>query len=214
MKNEIQAYMLSLMAALLLAFPLSASTRGFSIKLRDQNNKQVQLYKGSYALVIGVSNYTDWPRLPGVKEDVLQVVATLKRHDFTPIVVSDPDDGKLKAAFTDFIDKYGMDPENRLLFYYAGHGHTEKLSYGEEMGYIVPVNAPVPGKDKNGFLRNALDMQLIEVYAKRIQSKHAMFLFDSCFSGSIFALSRATPQVIEYKTTLPVRQFRMRYKIT
>src|SRR5205085_11681819 len=37
--------------------------------------------------------------------------------------------------------------------------------------------------------------------------KHALFLFDSCFSGSLFALSRAVPDNIGYKTSRPVRQF-------
>src|SRR6185436_11980520 len=31
--------------------------------------------------------------------------------------------------------------------------------------------------------------------------------FDSCFSGAIFALSRAVPDYITYKTSRPVRQF-------
>jgi formylglycine-generating enzyme required for sulfatase activity len=48
---------------------------------------------------------------------------------------------------------------------------------------------------------------LMEVYARRIDAKHALFVFDSCFSGSLFALSRAVPAVIGYKTARPVRQF-------
>lgn len=75
------------------------------------------------------------------------------------------------------------------------------------MGYIVPSDAPNPHQDEPGFLAKAMDMQQIEVYAKRIQSKHALFVFDSCFSGSLFALSRAAPESITYKTTEPVRQF-------
>ncbi len=43
-------------------------------------------------------------------------------------------------------------------------------------------------------MEKSMDMQQIEVFAKRIQSKHAIFLFDSCFSGSLFALSRAIPK--------------------
>jgi hypothetical protein len=73
--------------------------------------------------------------------------------------------------------------------------------------YIVPVDAPNPNKDRDGFLRKAMGMQQIEVYAKAIQSKHALFLFDSCFSGSIFETSRAIPESISYKTSKPVRQF-------
>jgi hypothetical protein len=34
-----------------------------------------------------------------------------------------------------------------------------------------------------------LSMEEIETYARRIQSKHALFLFDSCFPGDL-SLSR------------------------
>jgi hypothetical protein len=50
-------------------------------------------------------------------------------------------------------------------------------------------------------------MAQIEIYAKRIESKHALFMFDACFAGSLFALRDAVPEVINYKTREPVRQF-------
>ncbi len=81
------------------------------------------------------------------------------------------------------------------------------MSYGEEIGYIVPADAPNPNRNLPVFQSKAMDMQRVEYYAKRIQSKHALFLFDSCFSGSLFALSRAVPEIISYKTAQPVRQF-------
>jgi formylglycine-generating enzyme required for sulfatase activity len=122
-------------------------------------------------------------------------------------VVEDAKDyDALDDAFTGFIRRHGRKPENRLLFYFAGHGHTVK-NYGEEMGYIIPTSSPNPNHDLDGFLDSAMDMRQIEVYAQRIRSKHALFLFDSCFSGSLFALSRAVPENISYKTTKPVRQF-------
>lgn len=75
------------------------------------------------------------------------------------------------------------------------------------MGYLVPTDAPDPQQDLNGFLDKALDLQMIDVYSRRIQSKHALFLFDSCFSGELFALSRAVPEEIASNTTKPVRQY-------
>jgi len=122
-------------------------------------------------------------------------------------VVEDPDSNQLEDAIRQFINMYGQEMDSRLVFYFAGHGHTLQLTYGGDMGYIVPRDAPNPNTDKAGFLAKALDMQQFEVYAKRIQSKHALFLFDSCFSGSIFSMSRAIPEHINYKTSLPVRQF-------
>jgi len=37
-------------------------------------------------------------------------------------------------------------------------------------------------------------------------SPDALFVFDSCFSGSIFAMSSAVPENITHKTASPVRQ--------
>lgn len=182
--------------------------RGIRVQIRDKAGQKVALYKASYALLIGISDYRGgWPKLPGVKSDMVAVKTALEAHDFNVTVVRDPNRAQMTQAFNDFINRYGQEQDNRLLFYYAGHGHTQKLAYGEKMGYLVPVDAPNPNKDISGFLAKSLDMQQIEVYAKRIQAKHALFLFDSCFSGSIFSLSRAVPENISYKTARPVRQF-------
>ncbi|MBF0555184.1 MAG: SUMF1/EgtB/PvdO family nonheme iron enzyme [Nitrospirae bacterium] len=170
------------------------------------------LYKESYALVIGVSEYTaaGVPSLPGVREDVQEVSNVLKLHGFKVQELLNPDRKALEKAFTDFIHTYGLEePQNRLLIYFAGHGHTETQSWGGEMGYILPSDVPNPYRDRKGFLKKAMDMQMIEVYAKRIQSKHALFMFDSCFSGDLFdlTLTRSISASISDKTTQPVRQF-------
>jgi formylglycine-generating enzyme required for sulfatase activity len=195
---------------LLLFIPaIVLASRGINVvSIKDKSGKEVGLYKESHALVIGVSDYTaGWPDLPGVKKDVRLVKAALEKAGFNVVVSEDPDRAGLLKVFDDFINQYGNNPDARLLFYFAGHGHTMKLSYGGDMGYIIPTDAPNPNKDKGGFLAKALGMKSIEVYAEQIQAKHAMFLFDSCFSGSIFALSRAIPENINYKTSKPVRQF-------
>lgn len=172
------------------------------------DGKSVQLYKGSFALLIGVSDYTDgWPKLPGVLSDVAVIQKALEEHGFTVITVLNPKHDKMDETFRNFINKYCMEVENRVIFYFAGHGHTMRQSYGEEMGYIIPADAPNPVRNPQGFIGKAMAMQQLEVYAKQIQSKHALFMFDACFSGSIFALSRAVPENITYKTAKPVRQF-------
>jgi hypothetical protein len=183
--------------------------RGLHItRIEDQKGEEVVLYQESHALIIGVSDYPKgWPDLPGVKNDVNAVRRVLEDQGFHVIVVENPTRVQLEQAFTEFINQYGQAPDNRLVFYFAGHGYTHTLAYGGEMGYIIPTDAPNPNREKAEFFAKTLDMQQIEVYAKRIQSKHALFVFDSCFSGSIFALSRAIPEIITYKTAEPVRQF-------
>ena len=70
------------------------------------------------------------------------------------------------------------------------------------------LNVPDPYSNERSFSRKALKIEQIRSWAKQIESKHALFVFDSCFSGSVFQ-SRAAlvPEDISFSTTKPVRQF-------
>lgn len=194
--------------ALLWISSVFAEDTKYSVVIPDDKGGKVVLYTHSYALIIGAVNYNNgWPVLNGVKEDVDAVRQKLQSQGFYVEVAMDPTSADFESTIKNFINKYGMDAQNRLLIYFAGHGHTIKATYGEEMGYIIPIDAPNPNKDKSGFLAKSLAMQQIEVFAKQIQSKHSLFIFDACFSGSLFAISRAIPENISYKTSKPVRQF-------
>ena len=191
-----------------LAFLLLVAALPAQAVLRlDTGDGVVDLYGKSYALVVGASAYKYWPKLPGVKRDVALVKAALEKHGFAVTTVMDPTRTDFDQSMRNFISKYGQDQSNRLLFYYAGHGHTIKGAQGPEMGYMIPVDAPLPGKDRGTLRAAAISMLEIEIYAKQIDAKHALFVFDSCFSGSIFGLTRAIPAAISDKTAKPVRQF-------
>src|SRR5262245_58752009 len=173
----------------------------------DTGEGVVDLYGKSYALVVGASGYKYWPKLPGVKRDVALVKAALEKHGFAVTTVMDPTRGDYDQAMRSFISRYGQDQSNRLLFYYAGHGHTIKGAQGPEMGYMIPVDAPLPGKDRGRLRAAAISMLEREIYAKQIDAKHALFVFDSCFWGSIFGLTRDIPAPILDRATKRVRQF-------
>jgi formylglycine-generating enzyme required for sulfatase activity len=197
-----------LLLLLLAGAAAAQDTRGMGVvTLPAGQGGDAPLYRESWALLVGVSDYLAWPRLPGVKRDVPRVREVLEEHGFQVEIVMNPGAEQLRRSFDDFINAHGQEEQNRLLFYFAGHGHTIANTYGGEMGYIVPVDAPLPRKDERGFKAKALDLQLVEVYAKRIQAKHALFLFDSCFSGSLFSATRSIPLPISSKARLPVRQF-------
>ena len=170
-----------------------------SVPINDDKGNQITLYEESHALVIGISDYTgDWPRLPGVKEDVVAVREVLEKIGFHVVTVENPNQKQLESAFKNFALKYGLNQENRLLFYYAGHGHTHKPHYAtndpeEWMGYLVGREAPAPKENISEFFAHSLSMRAIEGIALTIEAKHAMFVFDSCFSGTLFGLSRAIP---------------------
>ena len=182
--------------------------RGQGVKLKVGNGEEVQLYEGSYALVIGVSDYTQgWPKLPGVKTDVAEVKKVLETQGFLVQTAADPTHAQFKERMERFIGEYGYTGGNRLLVYFAGHGHTGKSADGREMGYIVPADAPLPDKDDRRFRQLAISMDQVEGYARQIEAKHALFVFDSCFSGSLFTTTRSIPPVISKLTAQPVRQF-------
>ncbi len=196
---------------LLCIIAASAQQRGFkpvSIKI---NGQESSLYGQSHALVIGNSNYTNgWAWLPGVENDVNEVKTALETNGFHVLVEHDLTKEQMDKSITEFISQYGQDKDNRLLIYYAGHGHTIRPQWAskeeDNIGYLVPVDAPKPNDNQGAFQSKAIEMIDVEKYALRTGSKHLLFLFDACFAGSVFAMNRAAPAVIDYKTKMPVRQ--------
>lgn len=185
----------------------SAQSRGLSITAAD-GTVLPGGFSGSHALVIGESAYKrGWPPLDGVKEDIPAVKQLLEEQGFSVTLLEDKTSRELKDGIEDFIGAYGYEKDVRLVIYYAGHGQTLQLDDGRQLGYIVPIDAPLDARDRRGFQRLAISMDQFETWAKNIESRHVLYLFDSCFSGSIFAVSRAAPGIIDYKTSLPVRQF-------
>jgi hypothetical protein len=169
------------------------------------------LYAESHALLVGVSDYTaGWPDLESVPRELEQVQAVLEAQGFRVVKRLNLTGEALKREFEAFIDAHGYHPKNRLLFFFAGHGHTwDEAGHG----YLVPADAPVPATEKADpgpeFLRKALHMSQILAWSRQMTARHVLFLFDSCFSGTIFkarALPTRPPHISE-ATLLPVREF-------
>ncbi len=190
-------------------FAAQEASRGQRVRARTASGEMLDLYDESHALVVGVSDYNNgWRRLPGVKSDVPAVSAVLKQQGFTVTTLLDPAVENFERAMRSFISTHGLKERNRLVIYFAGHGHTERLSDDRDLGYIVMRNAPKPDLDPAGFADSTISMDQMNAYATRIKSKHALFVFDSCFSGSIFrSETKRRPARIESKSANPVRQF-------
>lgn len=169
----------------------AAAINAAPVDILDPSGKPLATYDSSFALLIGMQNYapnTGWRPLPGVGEDIPAVRQALEKHGFVVEEARDLTGAQLRARIAQFISDHGLsDVDTRLVIYFAGHGHTMKTLDGRPMGYIVPVDAPDPDTDALGFRRTALPMSEMELYAKNIQTRHALFVFDSCFSGTIFS---------------------------
>lgn len=170
------------------------------------DNKRVDLYAQSHALLIGVSNYKYWPSLESIPRELDDISRELKKRGFRVTRVDDPNGRQLQKALEDFVYKYGYDRKNRLLVYFAGHGHTI-----DGKGFLVPTDAVDPSHKSNekDFKRKALNMSRILSVSREADARHIMFLFDSCFSGTIFK-TRALPKISKSLNSIvakPVRYF-------
>ena len=188
---------------------LEAQTRSIQVTVRTSTGKTLDLYTASYALVVGNGNYTKgWDPLPGAIRDVREVADVLRKNGFKVTLKTDLTKDAFSRALGEFVLEHGSYENNRLLFCYAGHGHTRPMATGEHLGYLVMVNAPTPEKDPLGFSLSSVDMQALVTQAKMIKAKHVLFLFDSCFSGTVLNLrERTTPKTISDNIRHPVRQF-------
>jgi formylglycine-generating enzyme required for sulfatase activity len=210
--DNIKLRYLTLVLCMMHCFLMPGQTRGLtpvSVKVTDNDSL---LYRESHALVIGISSYDLYPKngwlpLPGVRDDVREVKRALELHGFDVEVLEDATRKQFDDTLTEFIKKYGGDSENRLLIYFAGHGHNLKINYGAQQGYLVPIDAPEPRINRDEFKAKAISMYNIETYAKQIEAKHALFILDACFSGSFFATRSSIPASISHNTSQPVRQF-------
>jgi len=73
--------------------------------------------------------------------------------------------------------------DDRVFFFFAGHGATRTMPDGRQIGFIVPVDA-----DRANYYSTAISMNSIREACDLIAAKHIYFVMDSCYSG--LALTR------------------------
>jgi len=76
-----------------------------------------------------------------------------------------------------------LDRNDRLVLFFAGHGHTSTQTFQEgdsvKTGYIIPVDGDLPGGSASRWLR--LDNWLSDV--ARLAVKHILVFLDACHTG-------------------------------
>lgn len=188
---------------------IAASTRGISVNVRASTSSDapivnsVELYKNSFALVIGNDAYSNgWPPLSNGVRDAEMIAEALSEQGFEVDLHTNVASDEIEQIFRRFFIIKGNDPSARLFIWFAGHGATIE---GE--GYLVPVDAPRPTEGPQ-FKFSSLPLRDFGTFMREASSKHVYAVFDSCFAGTVFNAQRAMPPAaITTATTLPVRQF-------
>jgi esterase/lipase superfamily enzyme len=172
----------------------------------------------SYALIVGIDDYSKgWRRLNEAVADAEAVYEVLKAQGFDARLERNLTAAKLREAIDEFFITAGSDPEARLLFWFAGHGHTTDQIYtGKQTGYIVAADAAnpmtVPDAQRQiadiELRRRSIAIEDITAQMRRSNARHILLVFDSCFSGSAFTGTRSgyVPPSVEAYASNPVRQ--------
>ncbi len=155
------------------------------------------LYPERHALVVGISKYRFWQPLPGVESDIQEVQKVLKERGFEVEVLSDPTRDELKDAIEEFLSEKGRKADTQLLFYYAGHGQVAE-NQKTPLSFMVPIEAPpFDQRDPATFMKSAVSFGWLTGEIETLRARHALFVFDSCFAGTIFDRAQALLTVLE-----------------
>ena len=162
----------------------------------ESSSQKKALYGRSYAIVIGINNYEKWPGLEFAVADANAVKNTLQKTGFDDITLIMDKDATQRRILTELFHKLPekVDRNDRVLFYFAGHGQTEDLPGGGKKGYIIPVDA-----ETDSYASTAVSMEQIRSLSSRIAAKHIFYVMDCCYSG--LGLNRSTgiwPGISDY----------------
>ena len=149
-----------------------------------QGDASLAGYENSWALVVGIDEYTKWPALQYAVRDAdaisniliekfgfaKQRVITLNNAQATRAAILN--------AFNEGFTKAGIKKNDRIFVFFAGHGSTRRLSSGRDLGYIVPVDS-----DPNNIAVDGIAMTEIQNVAEALTAKHVLFVMDACYSG-------------------------------
>jgi peptidoglycan/xylan/chitin deacetylase (PgdA/CDA1 family)/uncharacterized caspase-like protein len=149
-------------------------------------------YRDSWAVIIGINDYEHWPKLRyavndanGI-EEVLTAKFGFKKENIRKLLNGDATRQRIMQVLGDELtDSNKVQREDRVFFFFAGHGTTRTFEDGRQVGFIVPVDA-----DQNNYVSTAISMAQIREASDLIPAKHVYFVMDSCYSG--LALSRGS----------------------
>jgi len=148
-----------------------------------------QFYRKSFAVVVGINEYEKWPVLEFGVADAKAVKARLEKEGFDDITVilgREATQRRILTALYDYLPKK-VQRDDRVVFYFAGHGQTHDLPNGGKEGYIIPVDAGVDNYTSTG-----ISMDQIRGLSSRIAAKHILYIMDSCYSGLGFSRGMIT----------------------
>ena len=153
-KGTTMIRLLSLLAALLLAFPAATQTR--------------------HALVIGIDEYAHVPPLQKARNDARALAAALDPAGFEVTTLLDPDRSEMIRALRRFAAS--LDEGDEALFYFAGHGVEL-----DGQNYLLPADIldASPG-DEEFLIADAIGVELVVSSLEQRGVRVSLLILDAC----------------------------------
>ncbi|MBN1427397.1 MAG: SUMF1/EgtB/PvdO family nonheme iron enzyme [Anaerolineae bacterium] len=145
-------------------------------------------YTGSHLLAIGINNYADPNFFPlgDAEKDAKALAEVLGGEPYGFSVTMLLGRAATKSAIlTALSGLRSTKPDDRVIFYFAGHGYRLTDEFEHEVGYLgcSDTNPLDPYE--------GLEFEEVIKIRRWVKAKHIAFILDACFSGKSLGLTRA-----------------------
>src|SRR5258705_10978149 len=154
-------------------------------------------YNNSYALVIGIDAYQHVSPLLHAANDARAVArALVEKFQFPEgnVKVLLNDDATRADILREFLlwaDPFKIESNDRMVVFFAGHGHTASGRRGE-IGFLVPVDG-----DASDFA-SLVRWDELTRNGDLISAKHILFLMDACYGGLALTRKNIPPESMRF----------------
>lgn len=135
-------------------------------------------FQTSHAFIVGVNDYVHICSLKTAANDAKGMAQRLgTQHAYKihgPLI--NPGKDKLTILFNETMPNE-VGPNDRLLFYFAGHGIALDGEDGPN-GYLVPADA------RHADMESLIPMKKVYEVMNRLPCKHGIIILDCCFAGA------------------------------
>jgi Protein of unknown function (DUF1566)/Caspase domain len=134
----------------------------------------------SYALLIGIGAYEQWPALVNPVPDVRAVAGELRnRYGFLPEVLENPKRAEILSTLRRYAGlEYG--PQDQLLIVFAGHGTFDEVT---QIGYLAARDSASRRRDPN--FDTLIDYPRLVTLLDNIPCRRILLVVDACYSGTL-----------------------------
>ncbi len=199
---------ISLPPSLLLAAENPIRKRGASPAVKSVPG-EVQIQGEYWALIVGINDYQGPPKLKTAVADATGIRNVLvERYGFKPdhvklLLNAEATRSRIEGAFIRLAREAA--PSDSVMIYYAGHGQN---SEDNQLAWWVPYDGVL---DEPGTW--ILDAA-IRNYLAAMRARHVYIVADSCFSGNLFAQTRAMLPAVTDKYYAKLYAKRSRWGLT